>query len=294
MALSRIGILRSLKCVVALSFALGIGSFAAAQTTDATAAKDAYFAAQSLYESGQYDDALAKLDEAKRLRGATDAYFLALRARIELAREDYDKATDALMAFADVTPTAELSAAMRDVRVVVDREQAKEIALWTEECTKNKGWACTNVGITYRFAGYGRYATDDAIAAIFYERGCNGNNGLGCTNLGFLVEKGQSVQKDEVRARALYKRGCDLNHALGCANLGYLMEKGIGGSVDIMTAADYNRQGCEGNVGRACYNLALQYRKTDGGIGVDFPRARSLMEKGCRLGHRSACDKIDG
>lgn len=273
---------------------LGVSSPVGAQTTDPVAAKDAYFSAQSLYDSGQYNDALAKLDEAKRLRGSTDAYFLALRARIQLGRKDYDKATLALMAFHEESPSVDLKAALQDVRIVADRELAKEIALWAEECEKNAGWACSNMGISYKFPAYGRYSTDSAIAAIFYKKGCDVGHGLGCTNLGFLYENGDGVEEDKAKARTLYQKGCENGNTLGCSNLGYLMQYGIGGAASYTSASEYYRKGCDGDSGRGCYNLGLLYRNAESTLGVDLQQASDLMVEGCRLGHRDACDQIDG
>ncbi|MGJ8561175.1 MAG: tetratricopeptide repeat protein [Litorimonas sp.] len=276
------------------AFACMLPASVSAQSSNAAQAKDAYFAAQSLYDSGKYDDALAKLDEAKRLRGATDAYFLALRARIELGREAYHKTTEALIAFNKEAPSADLVDSMRKVRIAADVGLAKKLALWTEECAKSAGWACTNMGISYHNIGYGRYSTDNAIAATFYERGCDAGNGLGCTKLGFMAEKADGVEKDDVRARELYRKGCDAKNALGCANHGYFMQFGLGGPTSGTSAAEFYGKGCDGGEGRGCHNLALLYRKENSGVTVDLPKASELMRKSCRLGYTNACGLIEG
>lgn len=105
------------KSMIALCVALALAAFcrsslATAQTTDSIAAKDAYFEAQSLYDKSKYDDALSKLDDAKHLRGSSDAWFQALEVKIFIGLKNHEEANAALDKFHGHNPTNDLRSAM--------------------------------------------------------------------------------------------------------------------------------------------------------------------------------------
>jgi len=187
-----IGIISKFTLCVMLCLGAGFSSSANAQMTDATAAKDAYFAAQSLYDSGQFDEAKTKLDEAKRLRGTTDAYFLALRARIDLGREAYTDATYALIAFSQEPVIGALVESLRDVRIAVDNGLTRSILVWTDKCKAGEAWACYNIGHSYRYEYYGRYSLDLAIAISYYNKSCDAGYEPACSAAATILENGDN------------------------------------------------------------------------------------------------------
>jgi len=215
-------------------------------------AKDAYFAAQSHYDSGQYDDALAKLDEAKRLRGATDAYFLALRVRIQLALENYGKASVALDAFDNVQPSHEHIVSLRDARVKIHQGQANRIVTWTEACNNDIAAGCSNLGLSYHYGNYG-VPVDLDLAVLFYEKGCDGGNSYGCSQVGVLIAQYKIGYQYAERASVYLKQGCDGGQAYGCYILAQFYEKGFEGiSQNTKQSREYFRKACGLGYSNAC------------------------------------------
>lgn len=195
-----------------------------AQTSDPSAAKDAYFSAQSLYDSGQYNDALAKLDEAKRLRGATDEYFLALRARIELERQDYDNAHEAVVGFLALNPSADMQATMIQTRIAIDSGANSRLNLWYRECGEGAGggasWACRNIGLTYQMEKFGRGLLSPALAGHYYELACNSDNFRACHDLAILMEKELVPVQEDLNPYTLNIKACEGGNDDGCYALG--------------------------------------------------------------------------
>ena len=50
---------------------------------------------------------------------------------------------------------------------------------------------------------------DDAKAAAFYKKACDGGHMDGCVQLGLLYAEGDGVVKDPAKAKALFEKACD-------------------------------------------------------------------------------------
>jgi TPR repeat protein len=61
-------------------------------------------------------------------------------------------------------------------------------------------------------------ARNEATAAKYYQKGCEGRNLRGCHRLGALYEKGLGVAKDQSKALALYQDACSKGFADACTS----------------------------------------------------------------------------
>jgi TPR repeat protein len=61
-------------------------------------------------------------------------------------------------------------------------------------------------------------ARNEAKAAQYHQRGCDGRNLRSCHKLGLLYEKGQGVPKDKAKDVALQQKACDGGFKEACAS----------------------------------------------------------------------------
>jgi len=157
---------------------------------------------------------------------------------------------------------------------------------------KRAAASCTSLGWLYDHPR-GRIERDDARAAEFFRRGCDGNDVLGCANLGVMYEYGRGVQKDEARAAMLYRRACDEGNAQGCTNLGVMYDRGSGGvTKDEARAVALYRRGCDGGHAHGCANLGIMYEFGLGGLTTNADRAAGLYRDACDRGNTSGCANL--
>ncbi|MGJ8561174.1 MAG: tetratricopeptide repeat protein [Litorimonas sp.] len=278
----------SVLALVLLGLMFCVGGVSA-QTTNAAAAKDAYFKAQALYESGQYEDALAKLDDAERLRGTTDVYFQSLRVRIDLKRRYYAGANEGLMKIDKSRLGLELSKEVSRLRRQVDAGLTQQLHEWSQSCDKGNAFDCLFMGYSYHFEKYGRAAQDPIIASEYYERACEGNEAGGCFFAGTLYTAGKGITQDHFTARKFYRKACDMRYRTGCDFLAASMVEGMGGPVDTKSAEPLLLNGCEANSNVACYYLGFIYRFGGKGLPQNPNKSLVYFQKSCDLGHEVGC-----
>jgi hypothetical protein len=130
---------------------------------------------------------------------------------------------------------------------------------------------CVNVGYDYQ-QGLG-VAQDYSTAAVFYGKACDDKSregAEGCADLGWLLEMGFGVTKDEVKSLGLYKLACGLGAKLGCNNLGVMYRDGRGGiAKDYAASAKLFKQACDMGDIAGCANLGYMLANAQGVLFMD-------------------------
>ncbi len=167
--------------------------------------------------------------------------------------------------------------------------ERRTIALYERDCAANVGEACA--AIAYWLAqptGFAQYdwlprdATRakqlTALARVLEAATCNAGHGRTCAAMALDAETGLGLatRKDAGRAAELYARGCDLGYAPAC-------DDGARGFDDFQDPRRIalERRGCELGWGWSCGVLGIL---TDGDAGI------ALLERGCELDNRTACE----
>jgi TPR repeat protein len=76
---------------------------------------------------------------------------------------------------------------------------------------------CVQLGNDY-LNGAG-VAKDEARAAEFFRKACDGGLGWGCSRIGWMYQTGHGLAKDEALAAKFLRQACDMGHAASCENL---------------------------------------------------------------------------
>ncbi len=124
-------------------------------------------------------------------------------------------------------------------------------------CDAKVAAACTQLGVLHN-RGTGT-ARDLAVAALYYQRGCDGGDPAGCNNLGTIYQFGAlGLAADRARAAALYERACHAGHLEACANLGSLyLEDPAASTQQKARARTLLKQACDAGISRACARLGV-------------------------------------
>ena len=86
-------------------------------------------------------------------------------------------------------------------------------------CDAGKLSACMMMGDIYNSDSHNDESgvpVDNAKAAGFYRKACDGGLMDGCVAYGAMLDQGQGVPQDKVQAAALYKKACDAGNHMGC------------------------------------------------------------------------------
>ena len=107
------------------------------------------------------------------------------------------------------------------------------------------------------------------------------------------------MPEDEARAARFYERACQGRHAESCLDLGSMTRFGVGVAADEARGAAFDSRGiglydeaCKGGDATACYELAGKY---DFGLGVpkDAARAAALYKQACEVGESMGCSALE-
>jgi TPR repeat protein len=184
------------------------------------------------------------------------------------------------------------------------------VALYKKGCDDGNAIACKNLGVMYEY-GRGFTGADSAMAATYYQKGCEGSardacaylsssvesmrkdcDKGDCTNYGYIHASGIGVPKSQERAAEFYKKACDAKRPVGCSNLGILYANGqIGKGADYKKAAELYKRSCDLGGGSGCNNLGYLYG-TGQGVLKSPVRAEEFYKKGCEKGTALACKNM--
>lgn len=131
-------------------------------------------------------------------------------------------------------------------------------------------------------------------AIRYFKAACNDKNvASACYDLAVIYEQGESVAKDEAKAKELYEKACQSKDpdAVACNNLAVMYQQGRAVETDQDKAAELYRRSCELGSMLGCRNLARRYLEGKG-VEKSPTRAAALLEKACRLGHPEACPQL--
>ncbi|QDG52389.1 sel1 repeat family protein [Persicimonas caeni] len=130
-------------------------------------------------------------------------------------------------------------------------------------------------------------------AIRYFKASCEREVASACYDLAVLYENGESVAKDEAKAKELYEQACQSQDpdAMACNNLAVMYQQGRAVEVDQDKAAELYRRACELGSMLGCRNLARRYLEGEG-VEKSPARAAALLEKACQLGHPEACPQL--
>lgn len=148
-----------------------------------------------------------------------------------------------------------------------------------------------------------------ANKALELEQLCAAGNAESCYDVGILLEQGQGMPHDPVRAKAMFQKACKGHEAQACLNiytdgckggdglscyeLAKIYEQGLGVNADLERASDLFVEACTRHHNDACrrsIDLALVYAKGDG-VKQDGRRASAMLTKVCVAGNALGCFK---
>jgi len=135
--------------------------------------------------------------------------------------------------------------------VVQDKHAA--IANYAKACDLDEGIGCYNAALTYKdnqnaFLGSDRFQN----SASFAQRGCELRHAGACNTLGYALDIGRGVERDQAQARAVFEDTCAWDSGLGCYNLSQLLREGTGGPRDRGYAQELRRKACTLGYEKAC------------------------------------------
>ena len=128
--------------------------------------------------------------------------------------------------------------------------------------------------------------------AAYLAQSCADGDGEACYLLGFGVERGSVGAPPPATAGSLYERACNLNEPRGCSGLAKRAIRGDDGRPDPLLAARYFRRACEMSDAVSCVQAAVMVQSGQT-PAEDSDEPLSLLQKGCDLGQREACEAID-
>ncbi len=97
-----------------------------------------------------------------------------------------------------------------------------DIPGFRHDCEANKWSACMMMGDLYGQDSHSDESgvpVDNAQAAGFYRKACNGGFMDGCVALGLMMDQGEGMPADKAQAAVLYKKACDAGNHMGCTML---------------------------------------------------------------------------
>jgi TPR repeat protein len=156
------------------------------------------------------------------------------------------------------------------------KEGPRLLALTQRACDGNDPSACYLLGQVYAEGQAGLAAANPARATELYTRGCDGDFAPSCFNAAWQYLRGSGALTDEARGRALLQRACTLGDPAGCDELARRDGK--------------PRPYCELWGAQACYDLASQLTKERGETAEVAEDTLWAGDRGCRRGHRGACN----
>lgn len=201
-------------------------------------------------------------------------------------------------------------------------EQSPNLAAQAAQkgCDGNDMPSCTKVGFYY-IEGLG-VRPDFTQAHSYFQKACSNNYGPGCYSLGLLFFEGRGVSKSVGEATKQFTQACALEDGRGCHHAARLLLQQTPpkintaipllssgcqleiadscvqlGALHLDEPADYTQafqsflSGCELGSGSGCFNGAVVLNQ--GHLpNVDPSLIGRLLQQGCDLGYRQACEVL--
>jgi TPR repeat protein len=206
-----------------------------------------------------------------------------------------------------------------------ERREIEASALYERACLLGNGMGCRNRGLFAkdRLLGMPRNL---AVAAEFFEKGCEAGEAGSCNQRGYLLivgDDGDLCQNpgvgwyrraaamdddeglsriaiweadcpggDPVEARVLDERACARGLGVACRHLAVLWKGGVGGPASDEAWLRSLERSCAASRSdpEGCYQLgAALYVRAEPDAG---PAALAALEKGCARGHAVACRNV--
>jgi TPR repeat protein len=125
------------------------------------------------------------------------------------------------------------------------------------------------------------------------KRACDSGRIASCVYLARILDEGDGVKVDSVRASALFKQACDRGSAEACFRLAGHYQRGAGVAKSPSRAAQLFEQACNAGNRYGCISLAAMYEQ---GLGVprDPRHATRVYGQMCSSGDRYGCDRSRG
>jgi|SRR5579871_1099821 len=167
-------------------------------------------------------------------------------------------------------------------------------------CDAGDDAECVRLGehlVTAYYSFDGGRARDAADALALFNKACARNDAAGCRQVGWMYYEGLAVAKDWTRARELFRRACDAGDGGGCDLLGDSLEDRHDAHALSMEAFALYQRACAGKTDglgciSGCSSLGNIYFWGRVGVARDHARAAAYLDKACRAGCGSDCDRL--
>ncbi|MGO9096126.1 MAG: tetratricopeptide repeat protein [Bryobacteraceae bacterium] len=151
---------------------------------------------------------------------------------------------------------------------------------WAEECDYLGQWFAKGEG-----------AENQAKAAQFYRKACDGGSASGCAHLGVPAGKGEGAPPTSRHVGPTYPKACDEGDIEACPGDGERYYYGDGVAKDLAKAAQLYNNACDGGHAAGCYWLGLMHHFGKG-LPKDDAKAAPLYQKACEGGHIIGCTAL--
>ena len=166
-----------------------------------------------------------------------------------------------------------------------------DAAACAHQCERGSLESCVRLSYLYEH-GLRGVARDGERAQALLERACAGDYAPGCTQLGYLHaswEDDENMIRANDRAVVLHRAACAAGSGRDCADLGQLYSRGVPDLDHQQAAIEMYHKGCDLGYGGGCDLLGKAYLDGTPPLQHDRAVARGFFDRGCDLGHMSAC-----
>lgn len=133
---------------------------------------------------------------------------------------------------------------------------------WAVACQWGLPQACTRMGMFAELGFYSRSPGElpTGVPALrtayqYYEHAAQQGDPLGSERSAVLLERGQGIPQDYVKARRSYFEACEAGYPYSCARWGFLNELGLGGAIKLTTAITAYQRACKEGSKWSCDRL---------------------------------------
>jgi hypothetical protein len=151
-------------------------------------------------------------------------------------------------------------------------------------CEAGNAKACIDTGARYLLGREGR-TKDETKAAAKLKKACDLGSVDGCETYARMLDEGRGVPKDTATANTLFTKACDMKAGGACRSLGLNLP-----TKDPKRIALFEKA-CELDDGLGCVGLGAAYLHGDQGVKKDPVKAKTFLQKACKLGQQKACEK---
>jgi TPR repeat protein/serine/threonine protein kinase len=168
-------------------------------------------------------------------------------------------------------------------------DEKRVFELNQRSCEAGMPRGCSQLGKMY-LEGKASLTRDPVEGRSLIERGCRGGDAVGCLALGRLDAAAGKLAGAELAA--LYAKACEGGAAEGCVATAEMLEAGNGVDVDLVRAAELYQRACDEGALRGCTHLGNLVYQGTGGLERDPKRSVALNEQACKGGDRVGCARL--